>query len=1520
MALLLGTLLVSAPPAAAFTYCSDPAGSIAPRYESPNGSTPYDSPTSTVAVFHAAGPGSPAGKCDIGWVSTCKLFVDGVDVRIPMVVESNATTNSCAGSGGLYQSPPWCSSDPSGCDIKLTNTTPFTTPGTHTLAALVGITWGCCGFQYPTQEVLANVSWTITVNTPPGPPQSLQASGGTDQISLTWSAPATNGGYLITSYKIYRGDASGAETFLATIGSNTSYVDATVGPAVGKYYEVTAANKLGEGGVSNEAHATTLADPPVSLALAPGVRNVSLSWDAPARGGVASYNVYRGPAAGTETLLANTSGANTTFTDATLGDDQSVHYEVTAVYPSGAESPPSPEQSTTTAPSSPRSPHATPGVGQVFLSWAAPASGGAQAYKIYRGTISGHESLLATLGTNTSYVDATLSDDQLVYYDVTAANDAESVSSPEVSATSAPSAPQSLALAPGIHQITLSWVAPASGGAAHYNIYRGASQGAESWLATIGANTSYVDTSLSDAQLEWYYVTATNDAESLHSNECTAATAPSAPASLATSPGDREITLAWSAPASGGAQSYKIYRGSASGTETLLATIGASTSYTDATLATNQTEYYQVSALNDAESLVSNEASGHSAGVPWPPRNLTADATLEGTLLVWNPPASDGGAKMTGYNVYRATSPSGPFNVIASGIAPTTYLDPQTASGDTTYFVSATNAVGESHSTTDVTPSFVVTALPQNGSIEISWHAGPDTSLFNIYRSTTLSSYALLATVDAEARTYVDSNLTNGNPYAYEVARNNAALAAPVVAIPDAHDSATSPFTVHGGTLGNDGWYTSAPTLDFDVNGPVDGSTYHNVRSINLVNDGSVRGTAVYLDEFESVAGWAVTAPDGNAVPSLSVQSQAMQGQNAVNVTLANDPTALTDSAPSIRKMIDVDVSAYDSLDVWIAYYTTSPIASNGNITLNLFDGTTKVFHDDIPLQSGWQHIVTSLGTTGSVHLTSAQFVLHEAKRAPGDTETQNFVLDGLKAYPSHALLASNLGETLWNVQLGDDTGAVQETRHFVTKVDTTTGVTTASVVGTAGDNGYYTSNVTVTLAASDPYSGIASIQYQIDNGSTQTYSTPFSIASDGQTCLSFWSVTNAGLTEAANEQCISIDRVPPTTKASVAGPAGENGWRTGTATVTLKATDATSGVWYTNYSLDQGPWQAYSTPISVAGDSASHTLSYYSTDKAGNVEQNENTVLKIDSQPPQTTVHLSGTPGANGYYVSNVTVDLTAIDKLSGVWFTNYTLDAGPDTPYGGTFTITTDNASHNLTFYSTDYAGNVEVAQSVLIAIDQTSPVTGSSVNGTGEGGFYSSNVNVMLQPTDETSGVASGRYNVDGGAWQSMPANGTNFTILNTSPGSYVVQYGSTDNAGNVETTKTLRFVIDTTPPEVTNRIPVPSSVVASATSVCANHDDAKGPGSDHVDYTRTMFTLEISSSSTLMGPWRQVSASLGSVSAGTASTCWNSSPSNPLGLPVGLYRVRGAVFDQALNSAPFQVAGDDNGWTFTVQPAP
>ena len=47
--------------------------------------------------------------------------------------------------------------------------------------------------------------------TPPSAPQNLQATPGNAQVSLTWSAPASDGGAQLTGYKLYRGLSPGGE-------------------------------------------------------------------------------------------------------------------------------------------------------------------------------------------------------------------------------------------------------------------------------------------------------------------------------------------------------------------------------------------------------------------------------------------------------------------------------------------------------------------------------------------------------------------------------------------------------------------------------------------------------------------------------------------------------------------------------------------------------------------------------------------------------------------------------------------------------------------------------------------------------------------------------------------------------------------------------------------------------------------------------------------------------------------------------------------------------------------------------------------------------------------------------------------------------------------------------------------------------------------------------------------------------------------------------------------------------------
>ena len=72
------------------------------------------------------------------------------------------------------------------------------------------------------------------------------------------------------------------------------------------------------------------------------------------------------------------------------------------------------------------------------------------------------------------------------------------------------------------------------------------------------------------------------------------------------------ILVSWSAPTTGGAPTgYRIYRGTSSGAETFLATVGKTTSYKDTAVTRGTTYYYKVSAVNygGEGSLSPNEVS-----------------------------------------------------------------------------------------------------------------------------------------------------------------------------------------------------------------------------------------------------------------------------------------------------------------------------------------------------------------------------------------------------------------------------------------------------------------------------------------------------------------------------------------------------------------------------------------------------------------------------------------------------------------------------------------------------------------------------------------------------------------------------------------------------------------------------------------------------------------------------------------------------------------------------------------------
>src|SRR6202035_5123 len=94
-----------------------------------------------------------------------------------------------------------------------------------------------------------------------------------------------------------------------------------------------------------------------------------------------------------------------------------------------------------------------------------------------------------------------------------------------------------------------------------------------------------------------YHIVAFNISGNSNFLDANATTLTLAPSGLAATPVAGAVNLSWTAPA--GAVSFNIYRGAASGGETLLQSGVSTTSYKDSTGTAGTTYFYTVTALNN---------------------------------------------------------------------------------------------------------------------------------------------------------------------------------------------------------------------------------------------------------------------------------------------------------------------------------------------------------------------------------------------------------------------------------------------------------------------------------------------------------------------------------------------------------------------------------------------------------------------------------------------------------------------------------------------------------------------------------------------------------------------------------------------------------------------------------------------------------------------------------------------------------------------------------------------------------
>lgn len=158
---------------------------------------------------------------------------------------------------------------------------------------------------------------------------------------------------------------------------------------------------------------------------------------------------------------------------------------------------------------------------------------------------------------------------------------------------------------------------------------------------------------------------------------------------------------------------------------------------------------------------------------------------------------------------------------------------------------------------------------------------------------------------------------------------------------------------------------------------------------------------------------------------------------------------------------------------------------------------------------------------------------------------------------------------------------------------------------------------------------------------------------------------------------------------------------------------------------------------------------------------------------PPTTTASVTGTAGSAGWYISAVSVTMSATGGIGGVDRTEYSVNGGTWQDYTGPFSLAAQG-THTVQYRSIDHASQTETTKTVTVKIDTVDPATASAVSG----------ANVWLNSTDATSGIGSTMYRIDNGSWQVYTGM---LTVVGA--GNHTVQFYSLDAAGNQEVTKSV-----------------------------------------------------------------------------------------------------------------------------------
>ena len=693
------------------------------------------------------------------------------------------------------------------------------TPYTFKVAAVNAIGTG--------PDSAASNSVTPTAPNPPGAPTAVSATAGQEQATVNWTAPASDGGSSITSYRVTPYIGTTAQTALSVPAPATSKTITGLAAGTAYTFKVAAVNAVGPGPDSSASNAVTPTAPsppgaPTAVNATAGQEQATVNWTAPASEGggpITSYRItpYIGTAAQTpvavtapatsKVITGLTGGTTYTFTVAAInaigaGPESAASNAVTPTAP--------------TPPGTPTAVSAAAGQEQATVNWTAPASNGGSAITSYRVTPyigAAAQTPISVTAPASSKVITGLTAGTAYTFTVAAINaigtGPDSAASNSVTPTAPPQPPgqvTGVSATAGKEQATVSWTAPASNGGSAITSYRvtpyiGAA--AQTPISVTAPATSKVITGLTAGTAYTFTVAAINaigagpDSAASNSVTPTAPSPPGAPTAVSATAGQEQATVSWTAPASegdGAITSYRVtpYIGSTAQTPVSVTAPATSKTITGLTGGTPYT--FTVTAINTIgagpESTPSNAVTPTAPSPPGAPTGVAATAGALQATVNWTAPASDGGSVITSYRVtpYIGTTAQTAVSVTAPASSKT--ITGLTGGTAYTFKVAAINAVGtgpDSAASNAVTPTIsnppgaptALTATAKSSGAQLSWTAPASDggSAITSYRVTPyIGTTAQPATTTGSSATSASvGGLNNGTAYTFTVAAINAA-------------------------------------------------------------------------------------------------------------------------------------------------------------------------------------------------------------------------------------------------------------------------------------------------------------------------------------------------------------------------------------------------------------------------------------------------------------------------------------------------------------------------------------------------------------------------------------------------------------------------------------------------------------------------------------------------------------------------------------------------------------------------